>query len=147
MAGGVVFIPGVSSLALRDWIERCRAGRWFGRSSGIIRRMQASRSSFGRITWAAALVVVGAGLVAPLAWARQKPLDRVRLMQVAAEAAGRAAWGHWGDQPSKYVSWSNHSNRLIPLYAFGMGIDAVSGTASVYRDADRLEALGATPKS
>ena len=67
--------------------------------------------------------------------------DRVRQMQVDAEAAGHAAWGHWGDQPQRYAAWSNHSNRLIPVYAFGMKLDAVGGTNSIYRDAERLQAL------
>jgi alkaline phosphatase len=69
------------------------------------------------------------------------PGDRIRDLQIAAEAAGRAAWGHWGDQPEKYVAWSSHSNRLIPVYTFGMSLAAVSGTNSVYRDAVRLESL------
>lgn len=68
-------------------------------------------------------------------------VDRIRDMQIAAEATGSAAWGHWGDQPEKYVAWSNHSNRLIPVYTFGMTLAGVSGTNSPYRDAARLEAL------
>jgi len=72
--------------------------------------------------------------------------DRIRRLQSDAEAAGRAWWGYWGDQPQKYVSHSSHSNRLIPVYAFGMSLDTVSGTNSVYRDADRLRTLyGRTP--
>ncbi len=67
--------------------------------------------------------------------------DRVRDMQVAAETLGRAAWGHWGDQPDVYAAWSNHSNRLVPVYTFGIGLDAVARGKSVYRDADRLTAL------
>jgi alkaline phosphatase len=67
--------------------------------------------------------------------------DRIRQMQADAEAAGHAAWGYWGDQPRKYVSHSSHSNRLIPVYTFGTVLDAVSGTNSVYRDAERLKAL------
>ena len=69
------------------------------------------------------------------------PVDPVRDMQIAAQATGRAAWGHWGDQPEKYVAWSNHSNRLIPVYTFGMTLASVSGTNSPYRDAARLESL------
>jgi alkaline phosphatase len=69
------------------------------------------------------------------------PPDRIRQMQADAEASGQASWGYWGDQPQKYVSHSSHSNRLIPVYAFGMTLDAVSGTASVYRDPERLAAL------
>ena len=39
------------------------------------------------------------------------------------------------------MEWSNHSNRLIPVYTFGLMLDSVSGSKSVYRDAARLEAL------
>jgi len=67
--------------------------------------------------------------------------DRVRGMQVEAETLGRAPWGHWGDQPDVYAAWSNHSNRLVPIYTFGIGLDAVTRDKSVYRDADRLTAL------
>ncbi len=67
--------------------------------------------------------------------------DHIRQMQADAEASGRASWGHWGDQPARYVSWSNHSNRLIPVYSFGMKLDAVRGARSVYRDESRLRAL------
>ena len=67
--------------------------------------------------------------------------DPVRAMQAQAEATGRAAWGHWGDQPGRYAAWSNHSNRLIPVYSYGMTLAAVSGTNSIYRDAQRLTSL------
>jgi alkaline phosphatase len=67
--------------------------------------------------------------------------DPIRAMEARAEATGRAAWGHWGDQPNSYISWSNHSNRLIPVYTFGMLLDAVAGPKSVYRDAAALTAL------
>ncbi|MEI8072290.1 MAG: alkaline phosphatase [Planctomycetota bacterium] len=67
--------------------------------------------------------------------------DPIRQMQSDAETTGRAAWGHWGDQPEKYAAWSNHSNRLIPVYTFGMTLEAVSGANSPYRDADRIASL------
>jgi alkaline phosphatase len=94
-----------------------------------------------------AVAVAAAFVVPPLlsrgtiARVRAMSRDHVRDMQVAAETQGRAGWGYWGDQPGRYVSWSNHSNRLIPVYTFGIGLESVSGTASVYRDADRLAAL------
>jgi alkaline phosphatase len=115
-------------------------------------------SQFGRGTWTAAwLVLAGVGLVAltrPGTALRESgqeghapvtvlptPVDSIRDMQIAAEATGSAAWGHWGDQPEKYVAWSNHSNRLIPVYTFGITLAGVSGTNSPYRDAARLESL------
>jgi alkaline phosphatase len=71
--------------------------------------------------------------------------DTIAALQWRAETDGSAAWGFWGDQPDRYVSWSNHSNRLIPVYSFGMTLAAVAGTNSVYRDAARLDALYGRP--
>jgi len=67
--------------------------------------------------------------------------DPIRQLQIEAEISGRADWGHWGDQPGKYVTWSNHSNRLIPVYSFGIGLESLRGANSPYRDATALEAL------
>ena len=101
--------------------------------------------------WASASTVVPS-LAAALVLAARTPAaealkdgpladDPILRMQAAAEAAGRASWGHWGDQPDRYVSWSDHSNRLIPVYTFGIGLEAVAGERSIYRDAARLESL------
>ena len=108
--------------------------------------MRGPQGQFGVGSWAFGLAVVAAtavGLLLPLRRPAARPAaaDRIRQMQIAAEAAGHAPWGHWGDQPRRYAAWSNHSNRLIPVYAFGMPLDAVSGSNSVYRDAARLEEL------
>lgn len=120
--------------------------------------MQRRGSQFGAGTWGLACLVLAGVAVAVLmrraasvpgpavmgAEATLRPptpADRIRDMQIAAEATGNAAWGHWGDQPEKYVAWSNHSNRLVPVYTFGMTLAAVSGTNSPYRDAARLEAV------
>ncbi|MFZ4731288.1 MAG: alkaline phosphatase [Pirellulales bacterium] len=67
--------------------------------------------------------------------------DPIATLQQTAEASGSADWGFWGDQPERYVSWSNHSNRLIPVYSFGMTLQSVGGTNSVYRDPARLTEL------
>lgn len=67
--------------------------------------------------------------------------DHLRELQSRAIAEGRADWGHWGANPDKYSDWKTHSNRLIPVYTFGIGLDAVAGEKSVYRDAARLETL------
>ncbi|MFM9026253.1 MAG: alkaline phosphatase [Planctomycetaceae bacterium] len=108
--------------------------------------MSSRGSQFGAGTWAAAIALLVAAVVAAPRWLApsRRPAvkaDPIRDMQVEAERTGRAAWGHWGDQPGQYVAWSNHSNRLIPVYTFGMGLESVSGTNSVYRDATKLEAL------
>jgi len=73
-----------------------------------------------------------------------KPLvdaDPIAGLQREAEADGVARWGFWGDRPDRHVSWSNHSNRLIPVYTFGISLDSVTGEKSPYRDASKLEAL------
>jgi alkaline phosphatase len=79
---------------------------------------------------------------APAPAARPAPAaDPIRMLQCEAEVSGEATWGHWGDNPARYVSWSNHSNRLIPVYTFGIGLDGVAGAKSVYRDESRLREL------
>jgi len=67
--------------------------------------------------------------------------DPVRDLEREAERTGRAAWGHWGQRPDRYVEWSNHSNRLIPIYTFGLLLDGVAGPNSPYRDPVRIESL------
>jgi alkaline phosphatase len=91
------------------------------------------------------LMTTGDSVAEPLPDMHVAPADRIRQMQSEAEASGYAPWGHWGDQPSRYVAWSNHSNRLIPVYAFGISLDAVRSANSVYRDEKRLTALYGRP--
>ncbi|NDC64980.1 MAG: alkaline phosphatase, partial [Planctomycetia bacterium] len=70
-----------------------------------------------------------------------RPTDRIAALHWIATHTGQASWGRWGDQPQHYISWSNHSNRLVPVYTFGIGLDAVAGANSPYRDRARLEAI------
>ena len=75
------------------------------------------------------------------------PADHVRQMQLQAEETEQADWGHWGADPQKYRGWGNHSNRLIPVYTFGIDLDKYRGANSPYRDAGRLKQIfGAVPK-
>ncbi|MFM8577770.1 MAG: alkaline phosphatase [Planctomycetaceae bacterium] len=67
--------------------------------------------------------------------------DPIAGLQREAETDGVASWGYWGDRPDRHVSWSNHSNRLIPVYSFGISLDSVARERSLYRDADRLREL------
>jgi alkaline phosphatase len=64
----------------------------------------------------------------------------VRQLQAEAIGAGQAAWGHWGTDPRKFSSWTSHSNRLIPVYTFGVTLDEVR-KANPYHDAKRIERL------
>ena len=67
--------------------------------------------------------------------------DTLKELQTQAITDGHAAWGYWGARPEKYTGWTQHSNRLIPAYTFGIDLQSVRGAKSVYRDAQRLAAL------
>jgi alkaline phosphatase len=67
--------------------------------------------------------------------------DPIRELQTSAVTSNKADWGHWGPDATKYSSWKSHSNRLIPLYAFGMELSSVNGAHSIYRDEERLKSL------
>ncbi len=67
--------------------------------------------------------------------------DPVRDLQTDAITQNKAPWGYWGPDPAKYTGWTNHSNRLIPAYTFGIDLASVKGKNSVYRDAHRLQQL------
>lgn len=56
---------------------------------------------------------------------------------------------HWGVMPDKYTSWVSHSNRMIPVYTFGMTLSELRAGNSVYSDGERVKELygGASPKS
>jgi len=87
---------------------------------------------------------VGAAEPAPVAaipTVAVHPGDRIATLQWQATHGGSAPWGHWGNQPEHYISWSNHSNRLVPVYTFGIGLDAVSGANSAYRSEARLRTI------
>src|SRR5262245_16099787 len=73
------------------------------------------------------------------------PADSLRQLQAEAIRTGQADWGHWGVQPAKYTQWGQHSNRLIPVYTFGIDLRSVRGENSVYRDPNQLEQLYGYP--
>lgn len=83
----------------------------------------------------------GAGCLSLLIVVVAAKADEIRDLQRAAVQNGSASWGHWGPNPQKYSSWTSHSNRLIPLYSFGMDLASVRGEQSVYRDRERLQKL------
>jgi len=64
--------------------------------------------------------------------------DFIRQLQFQAVETGEAAWGHWGDREARYSSWTNHSNRLVPIYTFGVTLDKYTGSNSSYRCPDLL---------
>lgn len=67
--------------------------------------------------------------------------DPVRQLQQQAAESGRADWGHWGSDPARYSAWTSHSNRLVPVYTFGLQLDSLAGPHSPYRDPARLKQL------
>ena len=69
------------------------------------------------------------------------PVDRMRQMQQEAMTNLHADWGFWGFAPDRYSTWVKHSNRLIPVYTFGLTLDRLRQEGSVYSDRARLEKL------
>lgn len=67
--------------------------------------------------------------------------DTVRERQREAVELNSAPWGYWGPDSTKYSTWTSHSNRLIPIYTFGLDLQPVAGLNSVYRSAEKLTAL------
>ena len=67
--------------------------------------------------------------------------DHLRCLQTDAMAKGKADWVHWGINANRYTGWIRHSNRLIPVYTFGISLEGVSGRRSVYRDSAKIETL------
>ena len=70
-----------------------------------------------------------------------RTIDQLRFMQQQATTSKFADWGHWGNQPNQYHQWDQHSNRLIPVYTFGLTLNQWRETGSVYKDANRLQEL------
>lgn len=88
-----------------------------------------------------ALLLCGLVIAAwPIASFADTP-DAIAKLQVDAVQKNAADWGHWGPNPKVYSSWKSHSNRLIPVYTFGLNLKAVSGEHSLYRHPDALEKL------
>ena len=73
-----------------------------------------------------------------------EPTDKIRAMQHQAFSNKNASWGHWGYQPHQYNQWNNHSNRLIPVYTFGITLNQWREEGSKYRDAAKLRSLYGT---
>jgi alkaline phosphatase len=80
-------------------------------------------------------------VVAQESGSRQLGTDRIATLQSNAMAEKSASWGHWGNRPGGYNAWTNHSNRLIPVYVFGGSFAPYMNEGSVYRDAKAIEAL------
>ncbi len=67
--------------------------------------------------------------------------DHIAALQSQSAESNTNIWGYWGPDRDKYSTWTSHSNRLIPAYTFGLTLDAVKGSNSLYRDEQRLNSL------
>lgn len=67
--------------------------------------------------------------------------DPARDLQSNAVRQQTAEFGHWGHIPHRYSTWTNHSNRLVPIYTFGLTLDSLREEGSVYADPQRLQKL------
>jgi alkaline phosphatase len=68
-------------------------------------------------------------------------LDEIAAKQHVAIQSLESTWGYWGVRPESYSSWTNHSNRLIPIYVFGASLAPYIDSNSMYRDPQRLKDL------
>ena len=104
----------------------------------------------------APLAILGAATSFGIAASEPKPadganspaVDFVRNLQNEAVTKEVSPLGHWGPDAGKYISWSSHSLRMVPVYTFGTldagpGIDLTSylGANSPYRSEQRVREL------
>jgi alkaline phosphatase len=68
-------------------------------------------------------------------------IDRLAYIQKHAIETKTATWGYWGNRPSSYSSWTNHANRLIPIYVFGSSFSGYMNEGSVYRNEQTIQQL------
>ena len=73
--------------------------------------------------------------------AEQHQHDIIRKMQRDAVTAGKADWGYWGTDPLRYSTWTSHSNRLVPIYTFGITLQQLRDEGSVYLSEERIKTL------
>lgn len=75
-------------------------------------------------------------------------LDTLAAKQHIAVQSRVCPWGFWGYRPESFSSWTNHSNRLIPVYVFGESLEPYVGAKSLYRDEAKVRELyGRVPEN
>lgn len=129
---------------------------WFRADWFPATRLRAMVFSFGLFSVACSIISTADRAVAetPAAVktgdenAENAGVDIVRELQRQAVENEKSPLGYWGTDPEKYFGWKSHSNRLIPVYAFGTkgagdGIDleSLSGNNSPYRDEKQLQKI------
>ena len=95
-------------------------------------------------------ICVTAIFICQLTSLRDLIADHIRELQTAAIEANKADFGHWGVDPANYKLWGTHSNRLIPVYAFGTQVSETpkpfdlrqfTGSNSPYRSEAQLKRI------
>lgn len=95
-----------------------------------------------------AAVVATSSKVATAGDDRPASEDRIRQLQTGAVTQARADWGYWGTDPNRFSTWNNHSNRLIPVYTFGITLDALRQQGSPYATEEGVRRLyGVLPEN
>ncbi len=67
--------------------------------------------------------------------------DRLRELQERGIQTQQPQGWHWGNRADRVSTWTNHSNRLVPVYTFGITLGELRQSGSDYRDAARLRQL------
>ena len=74
--------------------------------------------------------------------------DVPKQRQAEAISADKSPLGYWGTSSDKYTGWKSHSNRLIPVYAYGtrnagskVDLTSYFGANSPYRDQNKVQSL------
>lgn len=74
--------------------------------------------------------------------------DPAAILQSDGIQQNATALGHWGLKSDQYSEWTNHSNRLIPVYSFGTGtangavnLKHYTGANSPYRSEEQLRRI------
>jgi len=73
--------------------------------------------------------------------------DAMQALQKRSVKTQKPIYGHWGTDASQYSSWTSHSNRLIPVYTFGITLSPWRERGSVYSDPQRLDDLTVNPNN
>lgn len=86
-------------------------------------------------------------LLCEISFAQEKPQCKLREFQFRAVELNAADWIHWGDQPSQFSNWVTHSNRLIPVYTWGISLGSVKDKNSPYRKKNQIKKIyGSVPE-
>jgi alkaline phosphatase len=64
--------------------------------------------------------------------------DRIKVLQENTVKSDGSAYGHWGTDPDRYSTWTSHSNRLIPVYTYGITLSKLREQGSLFADKERL---------